>query len=320
MRKALFGLALVGALSGVASEAIAVPAVVVRFAGSDRYETAALISRDRFYPGHPYVFIASGESFSDALTAGASAAIGNYPLLLTRRDGVPPVTMEELSRLDPETILVAGGTSAVSDAVVAQLATLNRPVQRIAGADRYATAVAIAAHGFLFARPTAVIVSGEDFPDALIGGPLAAKVYGPMYLAKPDGLPAATVAGLLSFNVHSAYVVSTAGRLTGAVDAQLLALGIVPIRIEGATPAQTSVQVGRLFNGSEAFVTTSASYADGLAAGAPAWLMQSPILLVPGTCMPTEVADEIQHSGVNKMAILGGPAAVEAAVEQGTAC
>ena len=90
----------------------------------------------------PAVFIATGDNFPDGLVAGAAAGVNSGPVLLTKKDSLPAVTIAELQRLHPKQIYIAGGTAVISAAVEAQLATYG-PVTRLAGADRYATAAAI---------------------------------------------------------------------------------------------------------------------------------------------------------------------------------
>ncbi|MGI4895574.1 MAG: cell wall-binding repeat-containing protein, partial [Janthinobacterium lividum] len=58
---------------------------LVRAAGADRYETAAIIAQGSFQPSaNSTVFITSGEAPADALTAGPAAASLEAPLLLTQ--------------------------------------------------------------------------------------------------------------------------------------------------------------------------------------------------------------------------------------------
>ena len=90
----------------------------------------------------PAVFIATGDNFPDGLVAGAAAGVNSGPVLLTRKDSLPAVTIAELQRLHPDRIYIAGGTGVISAAVESRLAAYG-PVTRLAGSDRYATAAAI---------------------------------------------------------------------------------------------------------------------------------------------------------------------------------
>src|SRR5680860_516169 len=70
------------------------------------------------------------------------------------------------------------------------------PAQRLAGSNRYATAAAVSAATFAEGVDVAFIATGENFPDALAGGPLAGSRGAPVLLTGRDALPAETAAEL----------------------------------------------------------------------------------------------------------------------------
>ena len=86
-------------------------------------------------------------------------------------------------------VTVLGGGSIVA-APVAGAVTVPSNVHRIAGASRLATAIGVSQDQFpTTGSATAVVLARSDtFPDALAGGPLAAKVGGPLLLTPPSGL------------------------------------------------------------------------------------------------------------------------------------
>ncbi|MCU1485020.1 MAG: hypothetical protein JWN67_1766, partial [Actinomycetia bacterium] len=86
---------------------------IARIAGSDRYATAAALAAAGLPGRVDTVRLVAGATFADALAAGAAGA----PLLLTRRDALPPPTAAQLTRLAPTTVEIAGGTAAVGTAV-----------------------------------------------------------------------------------------------------------------------------------------------------------------------------------------------------------
>lgn len=70
-------------------------------------------------------------------------------------------------------------------------------VQRVAGADRYATAVAVSGARGLLARPDAVVVARSDVGvDALTAAPLAVVLDAPLLLVDSQRLPPATADAL----------------------------------------------------------------------------------------------------------------------------
>lgn len=87
---------------------------VTRVGGSDRYETAALLSASHFLPNEvARVYLATGVNYADAL---AAAPLG-WPILLVQRNCIPTVTFDELVRLSAGRIVVLGGADAVSTRV-----------------------------------------------------------------------------------------------------------------------------------------------------------------------------------------------------------
>ena len=96
----------------------------------------------------PVVYVATGENFPDALGSAAASAVQGGPVLLITRDSIPAVTAAELSRLAPDVIYVSGGTAVVSDAVFNQLKAYAPSVIRVAGANRYETAVEVSKSAF----------------------------------------------------------------------------------------------------------------------------------------------------------------------------
>ena len=132
---------------------------VSRISGIDRYETAATVAAQ--LGQSPTVLVASGESFPDALAAGALG----LPVLLTTRDALPASTA---AAIGSSSAVVVGGPAAVSPEVLPS-------APRIAGADRYATSAAVADAGIATGRYTdasLVLARGDAYPDALVGGAL----------------------------------------------------------------------------------------------------------------------------------------------------
>ncbi len=169
---------------------------VERIGGADRYATAALVSQRTFAPNLATAYVATGATFPDALVGGVAAARSGSPVLLTARDSIPAATEAELRRLNPERIVVLGGTKAVSDGVVARLKTLARSgqVPRLAGADRYATAVAISAASNAAPAAGLFVATGAGFPDALVAVPAAAKSGAALLLVPGTSVPASVKA------------------------------------------------------------------------------------------------------------------------------
>lgn len=94
---------------------------LVRWAGPDRFATAARISSQAFPSGARRVYVASGLTFADALSGGPVAAMRRAPMLLVEKSRIPPVVATELKRLRASTAVLVGGRDAVDDNVFSDL-------------------------------------------------------------------------------------------------------------------------------------------------------------------------------------------------------
>ena len=199
-----------GAVSaGVESALRAYAPTVRRVSGTDRYQTAAAVSSDRFPAGlGGTVVVASGASYTDALTAGPAAGHWGGPLLLTSPTALPAATAAELDRLQPGRVVLVGGTGVVSTAVETALAAHAGSVQRVSGADRYTTAAKVSAEAFPGAE-VSYLVTGEDFPDGLAAGAVAAREGGPLLLTPRTALPAAVKTELARLRPSTTVVVGS---------------------------------------------------------------------------------------------------------------
>jgi len=170
-----------GAVSGAVESALIGEGLnVVRLNGADRYETAARISLEGV-DNSEKAFLASGNSFADALSISSYAAAQGTPLLLTDTGSAPEVTLDALKDLGVEKITLIGGEGVILPAVKAQLEEQGYTVNRLAGLDRYATNLQVL-NTMDYNSEAIYIATGEDFPDALAGAVLAAQDNNPIVL------------------------------------------------------------------------------------------------------------------------------------------
>lgn len=206
--------------------AYATSGVVERHAGPDRYATAATVSARAFAPGVPVAYVATGGSFPDALAGGVAAARQKGPVLLVAPNAIPSATSKELGRLRPARIVVLGGTSAVSSGVLSALdAFTTGQVSRIAGADRYGTAIETSrATTGADAPRTVFLATGTSFPDGLAGTPVAARAGGPLLIVPAGGLTDGLRAELRRLNPPRVAILGGTSAVSNAIAAQVAAL------------------------------------------------------------------------------------------------
>ena len=298
---------------------------VVRLGGNDRYATAAAISDYAFDPGAPVAYVATGTNFPDALAGAAAAGYEGGPVLLVAPDSIPGATARELDRLRPGRIVVLGGTRAVSRDVETHLRrfTTGR-VTRLAGADRFATAVAISSAVFRSGIPAVYVVTGESFPDALSAAPVAAFQGGPVLLVSRDTVPAATAQELDRLGPGAIHVVGGVGAISRHVEDRLRSFTSGPVkRTNGTDRFQTGVALSaRAFEPgvSHVFLATGSNFPDALAGAAAVAQAPGPLLLTRSECIPVPIQEEIDRLGPLEIVLLGSERVVSTEVENGTVC
>jgi putative cell wall-binding protein len=202
---------------------------------------------------------------------------------------------------------------------------------RFDGTNRYDTAARIAEAGFTTAD-TVVMASGLSFADALSGSYLAGFVGGPMLLTDPNAVPQETVAALAALKTKHIDLLGGTSAVSTALQLELASLAstsasggtLIVTRISGADRYATSAAVDAVPGASnvgvvkgqrEALIASGASFPDALAGGALAASSALPIVLTdPGT-LSAAASQSLSSLQIKHALILGGDAAVSAAVE-----
>jgi putative cell wall-binding protein len=139
-------------------------------------------------------------------------------VLLVKPDSIPAATAAELARLRPGRIVVLGSSGVVSDAVANAMWGFGAQVMRLAGPDRYATAVSVSQNGYGANVPqTVYVATGANFPDGLAGGPVAALAPGPLLLVPGGSLPASVAAELGRLSPTQVVILGSSGVVSDAV-------------------------------------------------------------------------------------------------------
>ena len=153
------------------------------------FETAAAEARAA-YPGGSAsaILVGPGDAWVDALSAAGLAA-SKGPILFTERGRLSPATARALADLKVRSVVVVGGSAAVSDAVVSQLSSKGVALEaRLGGADCYGTQMEVYGYGLergLWDASTAIVATGGHFGDALSASPVAFARKAPIFLVEP---------------------------------------------------------------------------------------------------------------------------------------
>ena len=178
---------------------------VTRVAGASRYETAVRIAEQ--VPPADTIILAraygtpgasASQAFADALGAGALAAVNRWPVVLTDTASLPSATVEFLSASGASRVLVVGGTAAISAAVESHVEVLGLATERIAGANRFETAIEVVKAGGVESaadvdRVTLVEGTGDDaWAGGFAAAGHAAVTGSPVVLGSNDSIPTST--------------------------------------------------------------------------------------------------------------------------------
>lgn len=176
--------------------------------------------------------------------------------------------------------------------------------KRLSGNDRYDTAVQIAKCGWSSAD-TAIIVSGENFPDALSAAPLAKKFNAPILLASQNNISNNTLNELKQLGVKQIYIIGGSGALSSKVVKSLSGYNVQ--RIAGNDRFETSVRIAeKLGPCSEAFIVTGENFPDALSAAPVAAKKGIPLLLTSKNSLPDSVKTFLTTHNISKTYVVGG--------------
>ena len=190
-------------------------------------------------------------------------------------------------------------------------------LSRLAGADRFGTAAAIAKDTFPSAD-TVVLASGAEgnLPDALAGNYVAGLENAPILLTTRDTLPDVTARTIEELGASRVVVLGGPAAISQAqVDA--LDADYDVERIGGADRYETAALIAA--QGPDTVATAIVArgdvLADALVAGPLAFRAGLPVLLTPSSGPTAVTTSALEDLGVTEVLIAGGPAAVSEAAE-----
>ena len=261
--------------------------------------------------------VASGSSFPDALAASSLAGHLNAPILLTDPKTLSNATINELNRLDANTIYIIGGKNAVSSNTENEIRT-SRPsatITRLAGSTRFDTAYQIYNELTKLGveSKTAIISTGANFADALSVSPYSYMQSAPFFLSSQSGLDEESLTALKDF--QSAIIVGGQNAVPSSVEQQLRSIGVATSRIQGATRYETSLEISKFtlnnlsINPSSVVYATGANFPDALSGSALAGINKTVLLLAQNESSPTVGASSILPD-VESVYVLGGQNAI----------
>ncbi len=196
--------------------------------------------------------------------------------------------------------------------------------ERLSGANRIETAVAISKEGWNSAK-NVVLANGLKFADALAGVPLAAAADAPILLTenKSSGLEKSVLDEIKRLGAKKIYVLGGTASVSESIVTTIENAGYTVERISGNNRYATSVAIAemlRTLTGKEFtkfYFANANNYPDALSISAAAAIEGNPILYVPTTgAAEKQVSGFVKNSKCKTGVILGGTAAISEAGEK----
>ncbi|OBR89873.1 N-acetylmuramoyl-L-alanine amidase LytC precursor [Clostridium ragsdalei P11] len=201
-------------------------------------------------------------------------------------------------------------TTAVSTGVKAA----DSGVNRVGGANRYATAAKVAQSGWS-SSDYAIVANGEGYADALCATPLAKANNAPVLLTTGDSsntLEQNTLDELERLKVKHVIVIGGAGVVPDSVLNSIKGKVTDVERIGGQDRYETSAKIAeKLGTPTKAVIASGEGYADALSAGPAAAINGMPILLSRAGSLPDTISNYLKaHSQITQTYVIGGTASI----------
>ncbi|WLR41601.1 cell wall-binding repeat-containing protein [Bacillus carboniphilus] len=175
--------------------------------------------------------------------------------------------------------------------------------ERLAGENRYQTAVDISKEGWIESS-TVVITRGNDFPDALAGAPLAYKKNAPILLTETKQLSPETKAEIIRLKAKQAIILGGPQAVSDSVKKSINDLGLEVSRISGADRFETAEKIAQHLPADTAIIAYGYNFPDALAASSIAAENGYPILLTEKNKVPAST--ERTLGSKKKTIVVGG--------------
>ncbi|ARW40759.1 N-acetylmuramoyl-L-alanine amidase [Bacillus amyloliquefaciens] len=282
---------------------------VKRVGGSNRYGTAAALSKQVYSTASTAVVVGGG-SYADAISAAPMAYQKNAPLLYTNKDNLSAETKTRLKELKTKTVIIVGGTPAVSANTANQIKALGISVKRISGSNRYDTAAKVAME--MPAASKAVIANGFLYADAIAAIPYAAMNGYPILFTNQTDINSATAGAIKSKGIKSSIVAGGTGSINASVFNKLPS----PKRISGSNRYELAANLVQQLNlpTGNVFVSNGFGYADSIAGAALAAKKKQSIILTNGSNLSKETRVIIGRKKLSSFTIIGNTPAVSSNV------
>ncbi|MDR3602807.1 MAG: cell wall-binding repeat-containing protein [Desulfosporosinus sp.] len=295
-----------------------------RYAGNNRFQTSTAIAQQEFPEQQVQnVVIASAYSFPDALSASTLAKKLKASIILVGSDMND--SQDSLDYIKNHikaggTVTIVGGVGVIDQKVEQWLHNEGCQVNRMGGKDRFATDSLIVNNLAVSHGTPVIIVSGNDFPDALGVASLSASKGWPILLSGSNQLSETAQNFVSTDQPTDIYIVGGKGVLQDSIQTALqsAAPNAQIQRFGGQDRFETLSQILTKFypNPTQIYLANGLDFADALSGSTLAAQSNAPILLIDPKSkqLPPSIKDyliTIRNTGSTpQVNVLGGTASV----------
>jgi len=194
----------------------------------------------------------------------------------------------------------------------------NEVVKRLAGDDRYETAIKISKDNFKSAD-TVVLASGTNSADALAASSLATSKSAPILLTKRNEIGKNVFDEIKRLNANNVIVVGGKVSISEKVVSDLKDKNITVKRLAGDNRYETSYEIAKELlksnKAKEAIIVNGFKNVDALSVSSLATKENLPILLNDGNRLSKDIKNIVGDSNFKKMYIIGGRTSLPRRIE-----
>ena len=192
---------------------------VSRVSGSDRFATSMDLAKKLVNnKASNKLVLINGYKNTDALTVSSLATSGSLPVIMTDGNNISNSVKKFIKDNDIKEVIIVGGNSSMSESMMKQL---NVKTRRIAGKDRFETAIKIADEIYPDLK-NVIIANGYNSIDALSAGAITNIAKAPILLTNRSSIPSSVKYKLKGLNDNRIIVVGGKSTITNSMYKELM--------------------------------------------------------------------------------------------------
>lgn len=283
---------------------------VIRYAGVDRYDTAAKINNGANIKSNTAI-ISSGNSFPDTISASVLAGQLNANLYINNPSSITEELNSAIESGKIKKAYIVGG-NPISSKIRKNMINKGIEIIDFKGTNRFDTSALVAEQSHN--KSKVFLANGIDFPDSLSIAPVVLKENSALVLTDGNNLTN-KVQNILN-NASEIIIVGGTNSVSAKLGDDLRNSGKKVSRISGPDRYETSINIANKFYQNADFVLTASgkNYADALTGTILANKYSAPIILNNGTSLTNSYVNYLNSTKIDTLYILGGTNSVSAEV------